>query len=351
MPLRFNERESAISGSFLLVVLLAVSLVLVAVYNVEGAGGPLHSIQSAVGSITSPIRTAGAGLQAAESAAETSLADLTANPSTVSELKAQNEELRQMVAELEEYRQEAERIKAIQELSETYGIEGYTCHVIGVTGESWNRVLTIDRGAADGVSVGLPVMGSSGLVGQVKSVTDGTADVRLLQDPSSGVAVMLQKSRAEGLLKGNIDGLLYLEDVDADVKVKVGDTVVTSGLGGGYFRGLIVGTVARVGDSNGQSIRQIVVAPNDSVSGLEEVMVVTAVSKKKNAADADPDAANKKSDDSAKAESSDESGEEESADETDESADEEYSDEYTEEGADYVEGDEGDVVYDESQEG
>jgi rod shape-determining protein MreC len=244
-------------------------------------------VQSVAGIVTSPISTAGAGIQAAQTAAQTTLEDLSADPNTVSELKAQNEELRQMVSELEEYRQEAERLQGIQKLSDTYGIEGMTCHIIGVSGDSWNRVLTIDKGSDDGISVGLPVMGTSGLVGQVKSCTPHTADVRLLQDSSSGVAVLLQSSRAEGLLKGNIDGLLYLEDVDSDVEVKVGDVVVTSGLGGGYFRGLIVGTVVRVEDSNGQAIRKIVVSPNDTISGLEEVMVVTDVStsKKTNAAD------------------------------------------------------------------
>lgn len=287
MPLRFNERETAVSGNVLLIVLLVVSLLCVFVYNAEGEDGPLHRVQAAAGVVTSPISSAGVGISAAQTAAQTTLEDLSADPNTVSELKQQNEELRQMVSELEEYRQEAERLQSIQKLSDTFGIEGITCHIIKVSGDSWNRVLTIDKGSDDGITVGLPVMGASGLVGQVKSVTGGTADVRLLQDSSSGVAVLIQSSRAEGLLRGNIDGLLYLEDVDADVEVKVGDVIVTSGLGGGYFRGLIVGTVVRVEDSNGQAIRKIVVAPNDTISGLEEVMVVTDVStsKKTNAAD------------------------------------------------------------------
>ena len=332
MPLRFNERESAISGNVLLIVLLVVSLVCVLVYNAEGDEGPLHRVQSAAGVLTSPIRTAGAGIQSAETAAQTTLEDLSADPNTLSELKQQNEELRQMVSELEEYRQEAERLQGIQKLSDTYGIEGMTCRIIGVSGDSWNRVLTIDKGTDDGISTGLPVMGSSGLIGQVKSVTSTTADVRLIQDASSGVAVLIQSSRAEGLLKGNIDGLLYLEDVDADVEVKVGDVIVTSGLGGGYFRGLIVGTVVRVEDSNGQAIRQIVVAPNDSVSGLEEVMVVTSVSAKKNAADAEPQPEESSSSSSSSAESQEDaegagdeeaSADEETAEETDEEATEE----------------------------
>ena len=322
------------SGNVLLIVLLVVSLICTAVYNAEGEGGPLHAVQSAARIIASPLSTAGAGIQAAETAATTTIEDLKADPNTVSELKEQNEQLRQMVAELEEYRQEAERLQGIQKLSDTYGIEGMTCHVIGISGDSWNRVLTVDKGSDSGISVGLPVIGATGLVGQVKSTTATTADVRLLQDSSSGVAVMIQSSRAEGLLKGNIDGLLYLENVDADVEVKVGDTIVTSGLGGGYFRGLIVGTVVRVEDGNGQAVRQIVVAPNDSVSGLEEVMVVTSVSSKKNAADAKPasdDASSKESEEQATSEDSSETEDESSEDEE---YDEEYVDEeeYDEEG-------------------
>ena len=287
MPLRFNERETAVSGNVLLIVLLVVSLLCVFVYNAEGEDGPLHRVQAAAGVVTSPISSVGVGISTAQTAAQTTLEDLSADPNTVSELKQQNEELRQMVSELEEYKQEAERLESIQKLSDTFGIAGITCHIVKVSGDSWNRVLTIDKGSDDGITVGLPVMGTSGLVGQVKSVTASTADVRLLQDSNSGVAVLIQSSRAEGLLRGNIDGLLYLEDVDADVEVKVGDVIVTSGLGGGYFRGLIVGTVVRVEDSNGQAIRKIVVAPNDTISGLEEVMVVTDVStsKKTNAAD------------------------------------------------------------------
>ena len=337
MPLRFNERESAIGGNLLLIVLVVVSLVCFAVYNAEGEGGPLHAVQSAAGVVTSPISTAGAGIQSAETAAQTTLEDLSADPNTVSELKEQNEELRQMVSELEEYRQEAERLQGIQKLSDTYGIEGMTCHIVGVSGDSWNRVLTIDKGADDGISVGLPVMGSSGLVGQVKSCTAHTSDVRLLQDSASGVAVLLQSSRAEGLLKGNIDGLLYLEGIDTDAEVKVGDIVVTSGLGGGYFRGLIVGTVVRVEDGNGQSVRQIIVAPNDSVSGLEEVMVVTGVSSKKNAADADPETLEKinassssASEEKSETEQSDEASDGESNDSQEVS--DEASEEYVEEG-------------------
>lgn len=277
MRLRFDERKPAASGNLLPIVLLVVSLALYGVYTLEGAGGPLHTVQGAVSVLTSPLRAAGTGLQSIATSASVSLEDSNAAPETLSQLREQNEQLRQQVAELEEYRQTAIRLEGIQKLRDTYSVEGVTCHVVSVSGESWNRIVTIDKGSADGIAIGLAVTGPTGLVGQVKSVTADSAEVRLLQDPDSGVAVIVQSSRAEGLLKGNIDGLLYLEGISADAEVKVGDVIITSGTGGGYFRGLMVGTVVRIDEGGGQAVRRIIVAPNDTASALEELMVVTGI--------------------------------------------------------------------------
>ena len=82
-------------------------------------------------------------------------------------------------------------------------------------------------------------MGTTGVVGQVISVSTYSSQVRLLNDAQSGVAVMLQSSRSEGILSGSVEGVLYLEGVDEGVEVTEGEAVITSGLGGGYFRGLV----------------------------------------------------------------------------------------------------------------
>lgn len=89
-------------------------------------------------------------------------------------------------------------------------------------------------------------MGSTGVVGQVVSCSTYTSEVRLLNDAQSGVAVMLQSSRAEGILSGSVEGVLYLQGVDESTEVKEGEAVITTGLGGGYFRGLVVGVVSKV---------------------------------------------------------------------------------------------------------
>jgi rod shape-determining protein MreC len=117
-------------------------------------------------------------------------------------------------------------------------------------------------------------MGSSGVIGQVVSVAPSTCQVRLLTDPQSGCAALIQSTRAEGIVRGSLDGLLYLENIGADVNIQVGDVVLTSGLGGSYTRGLIIGTVVRVEGSAGNNTRKIVVMPNDTVTLLEEGLVV-----------------------------------------------------------------------------
>lgn len=104
-----------------------------------------------------------------------------------------------------------------------------------------------------------------------------TCKVRLIDDPQSGVSVYIQGNRAEGVVKGSVEGLLYLENIDSSVEVNVGDVIVTSGLGGSYFRGMELGTVSAVRASAGTSDRTIVVSPLSVADPLEEVTVVMSV--------------------------------------------------------------------------
>lgn len=277
MAYNFKQESSAARPYVLLIILLALSLVSVTAYAREGEGGVLHGVQSGFSAAFAPLKALSGGISAAEDSAATASENASADENTLSALRSQNEELRSTIAELEEYRQEATRLEGLLNLKNSYSLDGVTGHVLSRSTDAWNLVMTIDRGSNDGVRAGLPVMGNSGLVGQVISTSLYTSEVRLLADPQSGVAVMIQSTRAEGVLKGSLDGLLYLENLDDDAAVQTGDVIITSGLGGGYFRGILVGTVVRVEGSQGSTNRKIVVDPNDSTSPLAEVMVVTAM--------------------------------------------------------------------------
>lgn len=274
MALNFQNSSDARLRRILFIVLLALSLIMVTVYAREGEDGPLHAVQNEVGSWVAPFRLAGSHVAAGADDAGEALGNATADEETLSALREKNAELTALVAQDEEIRQENERLRGLLNMQETYGVSGVTAQVIGRSTDAWNQTITINKGERDGVDSGLTVMGPVGVVGQVVSTSRTTATVRLLTDPKSGAAALIQSNRAEGIVRGSLDGLLYLQNVDADVQVSVGDLVLTSGLGGSYVRGLLIGTVVKVEGSAGDATRTIVVSPNDMVSVLEDVLVV-----------------------------------------------------------------------------
>ena len=261
----------------LLAVLLVVSVVSASLYGREDQAGPLHNELSVAGMLASPVQFLGVGVAFAEEAAGDAIQNATTDNATYTALQEENAQLKAQLVKAEEYRLEAQRLQGLLDLSDQYGIEGVTGRIIGRNPDSWDRVVTVDVGSNEGVELGLPVMGSSGLLGQVIEVSPLTCKVRLIDDPQSGVAVYIQGNRAEGVVKGSVDGLLYLEYVDSSVEVNVGDVLVTSGIGGSYLRGMQLGTVSAVRSSAGTSDRTIIVAPLAAADPLEEVTVVTSV--------------------------------------------------------------------------
>ena len=261
----------------LLVAFLVASLALVTLYSREGQDGPLHAVQSGVSGAVAPLKFVGAAASAGVNDAAEGFGNLTADESTLSGLRESNAELRELLAQADEYKQEAQRLQQLLKLKDEYDIEGVGARVIGNPDQAWDQSVTIDKGSADGVQTGLTVMGTSGVIGQVFEVSEHTSRVRLLTDSNSGAAAMVQSSRAEGIVRGSLEGLLYLEDLDADAVVNPGDVVVTSGLGGSYTRGLIIGRVVKVDASQGDATRRVVVSPNDTTGTLEEVLVVFGV--------------------------------------------------------------------------
>ena len=276
-PVQFGGH---LGGRTLLIVLLVVSLILFVAYARESEEGPIHTLQNATSSLVTPLTAVGTTV------GSMSVEDLTASDASYNQLKENNARLSQMVVELEEYRQEAARLESLIGLADAYGFTSIAARVVGYSTDSYNRSITLDAGSASGIKNGMPVMGATGVIGQVISTTPVTCDVRLLTDPQSGVSVLVQSSRAEGILRGSVEGTLYLEGIDDNVEIKEGDVVITSGLGGGYYRGLVVGMITKIEQRPGSASRTIVVTPNASFNNISEALVVISMGDA-NAADND----------------------------------------------------------------
>ncbi|WP_027481988.1 rod shape-determining protein MreC [Deinococcus pimensis] len=137
--------------------------------------------------------------------------------------------------------------------------------------------LTVDKGARDGVRRFMPASVPSGLVGQVTGVAANTAVVTTILDPESRVGVTLRGKGGRGLAVGAPPDRLRAT-FPLTVDVKVGDTVLTSSLGGVYPVGIKVGTVERVEQVGPNDVnRTVIVKPSADVSTLEEVALLEAL--------------------------------------------------------------------------
>ncbi|MDP2299467.1 MAG: rod shape-determining protein MreC, partial [Actinomycetota bacterium] len=182
------------------------------------------------------------------------------------------------LAELEEARQENERLRALVEFAEERNLAKLGARVIQRPLSSWEGVVVIDRGSEDGVEPGMPIIAAQGLVGQVAEVSARSSTVRLITDQQSGVAAMIQSTRALGVMRGSVGGALSLDFVDRTMLPQVGDVVLTSGLGGVYPKGIVVGDVVSVDDRRGELYPRIGVTSRVPVDLLEEVFVLVGSS-------------------------------------------------------------------------
>lgn len=275
-----------------LIVFSLISLLLLTFYLREGQVGPIHAVRSVVITVTSPIRAVGSLVATPFHAVGNVVANLTASQETLRDLQDKNARLTAEVARLSEADQTAQRLEKLLSLRSTYNLESTAARIIGASSDAWTQTVTLDKGSAAGFAVGMPVCSTYGVIGQIIEVGLNTSTVLLVNDETSGVSAMVQRSRAQGILQGQADGSLRLSYVNADADVKVGDIVITSGIGGVFPKGLPLGTVSSVEKSDNDVYYTIVVRTQANAENNEEVLVVTSLSDEQVATDEEVAAAN-----------------------------------------------------------
>ncbi len=280
-------RQSGSSRVRVFAVLMAVSLVLFTLSSAAGETGPVAAVRGVVQTIVMPVRYLGSVVFAPFDGLGNVFTNLTASQETLSQLQEENERLKAQNAQLAESAQAAQRLEGLLKLKSSYDLTGVGARVVSGSVDSGTTTIAIDKGTTSGIAVGMPVTDSYGVIGQVSSVGPTSAVVRLVTDERSGVSAMVQSSRAQGQLEGTGADELSLTLVRADQTVAVGDLVVTSGLGGVYPKGLLLGTVTSVERPSGALYYDITVKPAAAVGNLEEVFVITAVSSDQSASTAE----------------------------------------------------------------
>ena len=190
-------------------------------------------------------------------------------------LQAEAGQMRLERAREQEDARQARRIQALLEFKQQWIDTTVAAQVIGTSGTETARLLYLDKGSRDGIKVDLAVITPDGVVGKVLSVYGETAQVLLMNDPTSGVGATLVNSRLQGIVKGTSTGQLQLHYIMGDETVQPGDRVVTSGGDRVFPKGLPIGTVVNV--SMGRNLfLDITVKPAADLDRLEEVLVITS---------------------------------------------------------------------------
>lgn len=268
-----------------LAALVALSLFLLTAYFGESAGGGLHAVQRGAMEVLAPI-------QEGANRALKPVRDLFGWFGDTVDAKQQRDELvrdrdglRKQVAELQVRQREFEQLRGLQQVNTTGGLGQYQpvqARVYSRSPSTWYQTVTINKGSSDGVRVDQPVVNGSGLIGKVKSVSDGNANVMLLTDQEFGVSAQAARRGEPGSITPAVGepGDLIFDLVQNAEDVRKGDLIVTAGtttarLPSVYPRSIVIGTVGRIETGDGELDRRIHVAPAADLRRLDIVQVLT----------------------------------------------------------------------------
>ena len=210
---------------------------------------------------------------------------------TIAEISHLHEQNKQLRAEVELLR--AQNLTASEYASENQRLRnllGYkqvatqfdlvAASVIGRDSASWSSVIVVNRGTLDGVANNMAVVTELGLVGHVMEAGLNSSKVQLLIDPRSSVGTIIQRpeSRVAGIVEGDIKNPSFprMVNIPKDSDVKVDDMVVTSGFGGVYPKGIVVGKIIEVHNEEGGLLEYGVIDTSVDFQKLEDVAIIVA---------------------------------------------------------------------------
>ncbi len=188
-------------------------------------------------------------------------------------LKKKNAQLLGRVIQYQEGYQEGRRLRKILELREGITYSTVAANVVGRNQLSAFRTILINKGTAQGLRAGLPVVSSQAVVGRIIEASWNVSKVLLITDENSNIDALVQSNRAQGILQGYGPAVCNLKYVHKMEDVKRGDAVLSSGVGGIFPKGLLLGVVTGISKKDADLFQKIEVAPSADFAKLEEVVV------------------------------------------------------------------------------
>lgn len=267
------KKKTGIIGIIITIIILVV-LVFISNMNIEN----LSYVENAFSSIVMPIQNGLTYLKNKISGNNTFFADINKLKEENETLRNKNTELEKNLREFEIVKSENATMKEYLALSEQYGI--YTtkaAYIINKDISNYNNIFVINVGEKDGVKVNMTVISEKGLIGHIISTTDHTAKVQTIIDTASTVSATLSSSRDTLICKGTIENNSLLKGtyIPTQANLVQGDKLETSGMGGIYPKGIVIGTIKSIQNTKNSVDRYALITPAVDFNTVETVLVIT----------------------------------------------------------------------------
>jgi len=190
------------------------------------------------------------------------------------DLQAKVQRLEGELNQLREQALASQRLAALLDFQKESAMTTLAARVIGRSASNWYRGVVLSKGEDHGIAKEMGVITPAGIVGHIVKVASSTSIALLITDPNVAVTGLVQRTRDEGIVQGTAQGYVRMKYIPPLAAVKKGDPVVTSGLTGGFPRGLLIGQVLEVREREGDLFKTAHVAPVVDFGKLEEVLVV-----------------------------------------------------------------------------
>ncbi len=191
------------------------------------------------------------------------------------QLRREIEFLRGQTADLREMAAANQRLTELLSFQARTPSQTVAARVIGRDATNWYHGVVLDKGEQDGVRPEMGVVTLAGAVGRVVKTRASSSVVLLIIDPNNAVTSLIQRTRDEGIVEGTFGGKARMKYIPLLSTMRVGDPVVTSGLTGGFPKGVPVGTITSIQKDEGGLFQSAEVRPEVDFTKLEEVLVVT----------------------------------------------------------------------------
>ena len=268
----YKSKKTGIIG----IIITIIILILIVIFSNGKKGSSF--LENAVSNLVMPIQNGLTYLKNKTNGNNTFFTDINNLKEENKQLKEKNSELEQSLRELENIKTENDTLKEYLSLTEKYGdyktIPGY---VINKDISNYTKTIVINIGKKDGVDENMTVIGDEGLVGHVISVNNTTAKVQTIIDTASSVSSMMSTTKEAIVCKGTLDepSSLRAMYIPTDANIIQGDGIETSGLGGIYPKGIHIGTIKKVTNTQNMTDRYALVETAVDFNKLNSVLVIT----------------------------------------------------------------------------